>query len=328
MARAWRGHSLFPQEGWLVGDPAATSIPGAIKQPRKMDQTTAAFRSATPPKNRSTTCAPGAQMVRVGAGSSLAFQRLSREPLSAILSVRLAETVSRHFGTFRIFVTGGSKRPGNSGLRAAIRTAARARSGPANDMDGIRELPESFVTESRSATCDVGGTPGGRGDLCAADVDLRRALEDPEAAGGTGHWRGHGADVARAVSHFGQCPVPTGQQALLLAAAQIGGGRSTRSALRRRRGGHLHQRRGLSCVRRRAVLLHAHVVVVIPRGGLDEGDLVRALRVLARVRVAHEPLLKHFKQLANLETRTINLGKPDTLGGKHNDASQTIRLRA
>eukprot|EP00661_Eupelagonemidae_sp_cell13_P019667 gene19667-biopygen19063 len=33
----------------------------------------------------------------------------------------------------------GSKRPGNSGLRAAIRTAARARSGRANDMGGIRE---------------------------------------------------------------------------------------------------------------------------------------------------------------------------------------------
>eukprot|EP00661_Eupelagonemidae_sp_cell13_P003180 gene3180-biopygen11210 len=42
------------------------------------------------------------------------------------------------FRTFRISVTGGSKRPGNAGLRAAIRTAARARSGPANDMGGTR----------------------------------------------------------------------------------------------------------------------------------------------------------------------------------------------
>eukprot|EP00661_Eupelagonemidae_sp_cell13_P010059 gene10059-biopygen19774 len=36
-------------------------------------------------------------------------------------------------------VTGGSKKPGNSGLRAAIRTAAHARSGPANDTDELRE---------------------------------------------------------------------------------------------------------------------------------------------------------------------------------------------
>eukprot|EP00661_Eupelagonemidae_sp_cell13_P023942 gene23942-biopygen20861 len=43
------------------------------------------------------------------------------------------------FRTFRIFATGGSKSPGDSGLRAAIRTAARARSGPANDMGGTRE---------------------------------------------------------------------------------------------------------------------------------------------------------------------------------------------
>eukprot|EP00661_Eupelagonemidae_sp_cell13_P012125 gene12125-biopygen4911 len=38
----------------------------------------------------------------------------------------------------RLFVTGGSKRSGNAGLRAAIRTAAHARSGRANDMDEIR----------------------------------------------------------------------------------------------------------------------------------------------------------------------------------------------
>eukprot|EP00661_Eupelagonemidae_sp_cell13_P020568 gene20568-biopygen13109 len=93
-----------------------------------------------------------------------AFQRRSREPLTAILSVRLAETVSRHVGskemltfwhvgreitqkirvfgsfhTFRIFVTGGGKLPAISCFRIAMRTAARARAGPANDMDGIRE---------------------------------------------------------------------------------------------------------------------------------------------------------------------------------------------
>eukprot|EP00661_Eupelagonemidae_sp_cell13_P001458 gene1459-biopygen9352 len=38
---------------------------------------------------------------------------------------------------FALFVTGGSKRPGNSGLRAAIRTAAHARSGRANDTGGL-----------------------------------------------------------------------------------------------------------------------------------------------------------------------------------------------
>eukprot|EP00661_Eupelagonemidae_sp_cell13_P016947 gene16947-biopygen8289 len=81
-----------------------------------------------------------------------AFQRLSGCTLFSSLGVRLAGTVSRH-------------RPGNSALRVAIQTAARARSGRANDMGGIRDVrlaetsarlfdPESFVTESRSATCD------------------------------------------------------------------------------------------------------------------------------------------------------------------------------
>eukprot|EP00661_Eupelagonemidae_sp_cell13_P010097 gene10097-biopygen1733 len=56
-----------------------------------------------------------------------AFQRRSRDTPSSNIGVRLAETVSRH-------------RPGNSGLRAAIRTAARARSGRANDMGGIRDI--------------------------------------------------------------------------------------------------------------------------------------------------------------------------------------------
>eukprot|EP00661_Eupelagonemidae_sp_cell13_P014060 gene14060-biopygen15636 len=104
-------------------------------------------------------------MILVGAGSSPAFQRVSRGTLFSILGARLAETWSRHVGskemrvvfgilvvgshtksaflvvfrTFRIFVTGGSKKPGNPGLRAAIRTAAHARSGRANDMGGIRE---------------------------------------------------------------------------------------------------------------------------------------------------------------------------------------------
>eukprot|EP00661_Eupelagonemidae_sp_cell13_P024383 gene24383-biopygen1365 len=75
---------------------------------------------------------------------------------------------------FSQFVTGGSKRSGNSGLRTAIRTAARAYSGRANDTDGLwkvrvaetrehREASRASVTESRSARCDVGGTPGGGG---------------------------------------------------------------------------------------------------------------------------------------------------------------------
>eukprot|EP00661_Eupelagonemidae_sp_cell13_P014637 gene14637-biopygen6594 len=42
-------------------------------------------------------------------------------------------------GFLAVFVTGGSKRPGNSGLRAAIRTAAHARSGRANDTGGLGE---------------------------------------------------------------------------------------------------------------------------------------------------------------------------------------------
>eukprot|EP00661_Eupelagonemidae_sp_cell13_P012138 gene12138-biopygen7917 len=41
-----------------------------------------------PPRAR----APGAQMIRVGAGSSLAFQRVSRRTLYTVLSARLAET--------------------------------------------------------------------------------------------------------------------------------------------------------------------------------------------------------------------------------------------
>eukprot|EP00661_Eupelagonemidae_sp_cell13_P017086 gene17086-biopygen5315 len=40
---------------------------------------------------------------------------------------------------FSHFVTGGGKMPGKSGLRAAIRTAARARSGRTNDTDGLWE---------------------------------------------------------------------------------------------------------------------------------------------------------------------------------------------
>eukprot|EP00661_Eupelagonemidae_sp_cell13_P010471 gene10471-biopygen7767 len=93
-----------------------------------------------------------------------AFQRRSRDTPSSNLDVRFGGNgvqargfkrnacffgilvVDSHkirvfgsFRTFRIFVTCGSKGPGNSGLRAAIRTAAHARSGRANDMDGIRE---------------------------------------------------------------------------------------------------------------------------------------------------------------------------------------------
>eukprot|EP00661_Eupelagonemidae_sp_cell13_P017475 gene17475-biopygen14409 len=93
-----------------------------------------------------------------------AFQRRSRATLKFILSVRLAETVSRHVGSkemrtfwyfdrgitykvqvflvisqFSHFVTGGANYPAISCFRIAIRTAARARAGPAHDMDDIRE---------------------------------------------------------------------------------------------------------------------------------------------------------------------------------------------
>eukprot|EP00661_Eupelagonemidae_sp_cell13_P021746 gene21746-biopygen22196 len=40
---------------------------------------------------------------------------------------------------FSLIFKNGSKRPGNSGLRIAMRPAARARSGRANDTDGLRE---------------------------------------------------------------------------------------------------------------------------------------------------------------------------------------------
>eukprot|EP00661_Eupelagonemidae_sp_cell13_P012960 gene12960-biopygen4983 len=69
-------------------------------------------------------------MVRVGAGSSPAFQRLSRDTSFFILSACF---------TLSAFFTGGRKRPGNAGLRAAIRTAARTRSGRANETDGLWE---------------------------------------------------------------------------------------------------------------------------------------------------------------------------------------------
>eukprot|EP00661_Eupelagonemidae_sp_cell13_P025202 gene25202-biopygen17984 len=61
----------------------------------------------------------GARRGRVGPEVGPASQRLSQSTLPCLLGVR--------FRTLRIFVTGGSKRPGNTGLRAAIRTAARAR---------------------------------------------------------------------------------------------------------------------------------------------------------------------------------------------------------
>eukprot|EP00661_Eupelagonemidae_sp_cell13_P013619 gene13619-biopygen21580 len=111
-----------------------------------------------------------------------AFQRRSRESEFSNLGVRLAETVSTHF------VTGGSKISGNSCLRAAIRTAARARSGRTNDTDGLWEIefcghtPWFGVTESRSATCDVGGTPGGEGvvRLMVRKMDRTAAPQTPQ----------------------------------------------------------------------------------------------------------------------------------------------------
>eukprot|EP00661_Eupelagonemidae_sp_cell13_P009832 gene9832-biopygen4735 len=72
-----------------------------------------------------------------------AFQRRCRAALSFIFGVRIR--------TFRNYVTGGSRRPGDSGLRAAIRTAARARSGRAHETDGLWELPGSFVTDSQGS---------------------------------------------------------------------------------------------------------------------------------------------------------------------------------
>eukprot|EP00661_Eupelagonemidae_sp_cell13_P022577 gene22577-biopygen5767 len=113
-----------------------------------------------------------------------AFQRLSGCTLFSSLGVRLAGTVSRH-------------RPGNSALRVAIQTAARARSGRANDMGGIRDVrlaetsarlfdPESFVTESRSATCDVGGTPGGEGGLWKNSTTSTLALDAVRKRGAAG----------------------------------------------------------------------------------------------------------------------------------------------
>eukprot|EP00661_Eupelagonemidae_sp_cell13_P011026 gene11026-biopygen7815 len=108
-----------------------------------------------------------------------AFQRRSRPTL--------------YFHTFRIFVTGGSKRPGNSGLRAAIRTAARARSGRANDMGGIRdvsvgEIPVSTLrTERERDREQVGhmrcwGAPGGGGGggVCGSQVTRQSDLNHGE----------------------------------------------------------------------------------------------------------------------------------------------------
>eukprot|EP00661_Eupelagonemidae_sp_cell13_P005246 gene5245-biopygen23668 len=60
-------------------------------------------------------------------------------PLVQILASGWRKRCPGTFRTFRIFITGGSKGPGNSALRAVIRTAARARSGRANDTDGIWE---------------------------------------------------------------------------------------------------------------------------------------------------------------------------------------------
>eukprot|EP00661_Eupelagonemidae_sp_cell13_P016470 gene16470-biopygen15824 len=111
---------------------------------------------------------PGARRGRMGPEVGPAVQRRSRGPEFGILSVRLAETVSRHvypkekrvsgilivgshtksaffwqFSHFsHFFVTGGSKSSAElftHCFRTAIRTAARARSGRANDTDGLWE---------------------------------------------------------------------------------------------------------------------------------------------------------------------------------------------
>eukprot|EP00661_Eupelagonemidae_sp_cell13_P009672 gene9672-biopygen12249 len=64
-----------------------------------------------------------------------------RDPSRSFLASGLAGTESRHVQVSQCsqFVTGRNKRPGNSGLRTAIRTAARARSGRANDTHGLWE---------------------------------------------------------------------------------------------------------------------------------------------------------------------------------------------
>eukprot|EP00661_Eupelagonemidae_sp_cell13_P015780 gene15780-biopygen3707 len=78
-------------------------------------------------------CGGGARRGPMGPEVGPAFQRLSRDTPSSNLDVRFGGN-----GVQALLRMSGSKRPGNSGLRAAIRTAARARSGRANDMGGIR----------------------------------------------------------------------------------------------------------------------------------------------------------------------------------------------
>eukprot|EP00661_Eupelagonemidae_sp_cell13_P012204 gene12204-biopygen18462 len=78
-----------------------------------------------------------------------AFQRRSRATLKFILGVRFGgngvQALFALFAFLALFVTGGSKRPGNSGLRAAMRTAARARSRRANDTVGIGEKVQHHI---------------------------------------------------------------------------------------------------------------------------------------------------------------------------------------
>eukprot|EP00661_Eupelagonemidae_sp_cell13_P025598 gene25598-biopygen1466 len=110
------------------GCPARTA--GAA---RSADKTMIAFsfesegsapQQTSPPPRRAARARGGGWM---GPEVGPAFQRRSRGLLPFLLGVR-------------------SKRPGNSGLRAAIRTAARARSGRANATDGICWEWSSFPT--------------------------------------------------------------------------------------------------------------------------------------------------------------------------------------
>eukprot|EP00661_Eupelagonemidae_sp_cell13_P018037 gene18037-biopygen12936 len=81
-------------------------------------------------------------MIRLASGSSLAFQRLSREPLSAILSVRLAETAKLSNGCL------------GASLTAVLSVRLLGVANP-------QENGTDFVTDSQGIPDDVSGLPGG-----------------------------------------------------------------------------------------------------------------------------------------------------------------------
>eukprot|EP00661_Eupelagonemidae_sp_cell13_P014595 gene14595-biopygen8113 len=68
-----------------------------------------------------------------------AFQRRCRRPPLVNSWRPVGWNGVQALSQFSQFVTGGRKIPGHSGLRAVIRTAPGARSGRANDTDGIWE---------------------------------------------------------------------------------------------------------------------------------------------------------------------------------------------